>query len=58
MRYLKASQMYAASTALNELFFRKKLTIIHLPTNNLRLKKKKKDIVVKTNKQKKTFQVK
>lgn len=51
--------MYAASTALNELFFRKKLTIIHLPTNNLRLKKKKKkDIVVKTNKQKKTFQVK
>ena len=42
MRYLKASQMYAASTALNELFFRKKLTIIHLPTNNLRLKKKKK----------------
>lgn len=49
MRYLKASQMYAASTALNELFFRKKLTIIHLPTNNLGEKKEqtKKDIVVK-----------
>lgn len=33
MRYLKASQMYAASTALNELFFRRKLTIIRLPTD-------------------------
>lgn len=49
MRYLKASQMYAASTALNELFFRKKLTIIHLPTNNLGKtnKQTRKDIVAK-----------
>lgn len=35
MRYLKASQMYEASTALNELFFRKKVTIIHLLTDKL-----------------------
>lgn len=42
MRYLRALQMHIVFTALDELFFRKKLTIIHLPTEKFERKENKK----------------